>query len=94
MRWIPHSYKRVLPQSVSFLWDNFHGGIVDLRCLAGSTNYQLLLLTAVTLHNRPVQKNIAVVLGTCGTVGYLHLYHYTRKEKFSGQQQAGVMNNK
>ena len=58
--WIPHSYKSVLPQFVSFAWGNLHGGIVDLHCLACSTNDQLFLLTAMTLDDSPDNKHGAI----------------------------------
>ena len=65
---IPHSYKSVLPQSVSCIRDNFDGGIVDLHlcCLARPANYQLLLLTAVTLDHSSGNKHNAMVMLAMG----------------------------
>ena len=56
---IPHSYESVLSQSVSSIRDNFDGGIVDLRCLACPPNYQLFLLTSVTLDDSSENKHNA-----------------------------------
>ena len=56
---VPHSYESVLSQSVSSIRDNFDGGIVDLRCLACPPNYQLFLLTSVTLDDSSENKHNA-----------------------------------